>query len=162
MFPFDDYRKVLDEAIRIVEDRNRKGRNSALGFYEGFPHGSQDVAFELHRRVARILGNEKVSGKGWVRREDALDLVNYAAFYVMLLDREEGSEKLFDGTSPLDGPLRTTKSTQPMPLLRSTSTRPGQNDSVREAPRSPETSPVIPVGPAQCGLTPPPADPYDG
>ena len=85
-FPTSKYDSVLGEAMRIVVDRNQQGRNLAIEFYDGFPHGHADVSFELWRRVARILGAEKAE-KLDTARADALDLLNYAAFYVMLLDR---------------------------------------------------------------------------
>lgn len=94
-FPWDDYHDVLNEAEDIVEDRDQKGRNAVVPFYEGFPHGRLDVSFELLRRVGRILGVEKQANGSPltptgvdVLRGDALDLINYAAFFVMLLDRE--------------------------------------------------------------------------
>ena len=84
------YRYTLDEARLIVQDRHAKGRNAKTGFYNGFPHGSKDISFELSRRVNRILGAEIVATNGAIAsaREDALDLLNYAAFYVMMLDHE--------------------------------------------------------------------------
>jgi hypothetical protein len=117
-FPLEKYASVVNEAYSIVMDRDKKGRNSAVDFYTGFPHGSQDVSFELSRRVARILGAELVERSGnnaltptgqKVRREDALDLLNYAAFYVMLLDRE---------ASDAAG-AQTAPTTPPKPPLRS-------------------------------------------
>jgi len=107
-FPHEDYSRVMTEAVDIVKDRNAKGRNSVISFYAGFPHGSQDVSFELQRRVNRILGNEAVLGKAAVRREDAIDLINYAAFYVMLLDREASGAE-----------TKTTPATLPKPHLQS-------------------------------------------
>jgi hypothetical protein len=86
-FPWDDYAKVTNEASEIIADRDGKGRNAARGFYEGFPHGHQDISFELARRVGRILGAE-LGNKTDVMRADAVDLINYAKFYVMLLDKE--------------------------------------------------------------------------
>ena len=85
-FPTSKYDSVLGEAMKIVANRNQQGRNLAVEFYDGFPHGHADVSFELWRRVARILGAEKAE-KLDTARADALDLLNYAAFYVMLLDR---------------------------------------------------------------------------
>ena len=87
-FPMGEYVRVLDEAEAIIKDRDAKGRNAETHFYAQFPHGHADISFELKRRVARILGAERQLGKMDVAREDALDLLNYAAFYVMLLDRE--------------------------------------------------------------------------
>ena len=86
-FPTMDYDTVIHEAYAIISDRSAQGRNGAVGFYEGFPHGHTDISFELWRRVARILGAEK-AGKMETARKDAVDLLNYAAFYVMVLDRD--------------------------------------------------------------------------
>lgn len=86
-FPWEDYLGVTKEASQIIKNRAEKGRDKQEGFYDQFPHGSADVSFELKRRVRRILGAEQI-GQLSVAREDAIDLLNYAAFYVMLLDRE--------------------------------------------------------------------------
>ena len=107
-FPFHTYDQVLIEAKTIVRDRDAKGRNRAVDFFAGFPHGSQDVSFELSRRVGRILGSEAAKGAAEVRRGDALDLLNYAAFYIMLLDRETSASE-----------TKTTPATPPTPPLRS-------------------------------------------
>lgn len=86
MFPTDDYQKTIQEAMAIMADRDAKGRNDALDFYQQFPHGYQDLTFECHRRTIRILGAEK-KGDLATMRGDAIDLVNYAAFLVMLIDQ---------------------------------------------------------------------------
>ena len=93
-FPWEDYLEVTREASAIIKDRDSKGRNANTSFYDGFPHGPQDVSFELKRRVARILGAEKV-GDLITARGDAIDLINYAAFYVMMLDRETNPKPAF-------------------------------------------------------------------
>lgn len=87
MFPFHDYDKVLTEARAIIEDRDTKGRNSHMPFYETRCHGAQDVSGELWQRITRILGAEK-QGDIVTLRQDAIDLVNEAIFLVMFLDRE--------------------------------------------------------------------------
>lgn len=83
-FPWQDYDHVLAQCRTIIADRDAVGRNAAVAFYQGFPHGAQDVSFELSRRVQRILGAEQ-RGHMDVAEADALDLVNYAVFYVMVL-----------------------------------------------------------------------------
>ena len=88
-FPWQHYAQVTNQAAAIIRERDSKGRNAEVGFYDGFPHGHTDISFELWRRVARILGAEKGAHMD-VAAADALDLLNYAAFYVMLLDRENG------------------------------------------------------------------------
>ena len=108
-FPLDHYNRVVDEARAIIVDRDQRGRNNVVPFYDGFPHGHVDVSFELSRRVGRILGAEKV-GKLEVAREDALDLLNYAAFYVMLLDRETTSGGDASPAMPADQPMRHLRS----------------------------------------------------
>ena len=85
-FPWQHYEHISIEAAAIIRERDSRGRNEEVDFYDGFPHGYRDASFELWRRVARILGAEKTSNLD-VARADALDLLNYAAFYVMLLDR---------------------------------------------------------------------------
>lgn len=100
-FPFEQYGLVLHEAEQLVYDRDQRGRNLRVPFYDGFPHGVTDVTFELHRRVARVLGAEDKIRNGHdgafndpnaredvrTMRGDLMDLVNYAAFAVMLLDK---------------------------------------------------------------------------
>ena len=98
-FPTSKYDSVLGEAMKIVANRNQQGRNLAVEFYDGFPHGHADVSFELWRRVARILGAEKAE-KLDTARADALDLLNYAAFYVMLLDRHNHVGEKWDLLHP--------------------------------------------------------------
>lgn len=96
-FPFDDYVGALEEAVQIVQHRDAAGRNAFMPFYEQFVHGSKDLSFELQRRATRIVGAEKQADAGYmthdeaykVKRADAVDLINYAAFYLMVLDREQ-------------------------------------------------------------------------
>jgi hypothetical protein len=74
-----------------VADRESKGRNETNNFFEQFPHGSQDLTFELHRRVQRILGAERL-GNSQVVYEDTLDLANYAIFLMMLLNKDRDAQ----------------------------------------------------------------------
>ena len=85
-FPTQDYDKAIAELRATVADRDTKGRNETNDFYQQFPHGSQDLTFELHRRVQRILGAERL-GNSQVVYEDTLDLANYAIFLMMTLNR---------------------------------------------------------------------------
>lgn len=86
-FPEADYMRVLSEAAKMVTDRDRKGRNAVVPFYEQYVHGSQDVVFHAYRRMTRILGAERAKQYD-VMYEDAVDLVNEAVFLVMMLRRE--------------------------------------------------------------------------
>lgn len=86
-FPIAEYQAVLEEAVTIVKDRCAKGRNEVVPWAEKFCHGSQDVVYELHERICRIRGAEKISDLATMRA-DAIDAVNEAVFLVMLLDRE--------------------------------------------------------------------------
>lgn len=86
-FPSQQYTAVLDEAKAIVEDRCAKGRNEVVPWQDKFIHGSKDVLYEVHERVCRLRGAEAISDLATMRA-DAIDLVNEAAFLVMLLDRE--------------------------------------------------------------------------
>lgn len=85
-FPIDDYEKQVAALRATVADRDANGRNETNDFYNQFPHGNQDLTFELARRVQRILGAEKL-GKLDVVYNDTLDLANYAIFSMMLLKR---------------------------------------------------------------------------
>jgi len=95
-FPFREYGDVVREARHIVLDRDAKGRNAYAMFYDGFPHGLSDATFETHRRVTRVLGLEKqlangIEDKQTLRetmRGDLVDLINYAVFAVLLLDKQ--------------------------------------------------------------------------
>ena len=85
-FPIDDYTNAIAELRATVTDRDAKGRNQTNDFYSQFPHGSQDLTFELHRRVQRILGAEAIGDTNTVYG-DTLDLANYALFLMMTLKR---------------------------------------------------------------------------
>ena len=86
-FPIDQYKAILEEASGIVQDRCAKGRNEVVPFYERFIHGHADQIFMVNNRVTRIRGAEAVKDFATMR-QDAIDLVNEAAFLVMLLDRQ--------------------------------------------------------------------------
>lgn len=94
-FPFSEYGDVLREMRGVIIDRDAKGRNAHTSFYDGFPHGLQDVTFELRRRVGRVLGAERMAAHSpftptgvEVMRGDLIDLANYAVFAVLMLDHE--------------------------------------------------------------------------
>jgi hypothetical protein len=91
-FPIDAYDKAVAALRAVVADRDTKGRNETNDFYSQFPHGSQDLTFELHRRVQRILGAEKL-GNSQVVYEDTLDLANYAIFLMMTLAQEKNQHQ---------------------------------------------------------------------
>ena len=86
-FPFKEYDLVATEAREIIEDRDAIGRNGHLEFWEGFPHGVQDMTFEIWRRTARVLGAEKI-GDTKTMRADLIDQANYCLFAIMALDRD--------------------------------------------------------------------------
>lgn len=86
-FPISDYDKAVAALRATVADRDANGRNETNDFYNQFPHGNQDLTFELARRVQRILGAEKL-GKMDVVYNDTLDLANYAIFSMMLLSKD--------------------------------------------------------------------------
>lgn len=90
-FPIGDYDNAIRELRATVADRDANGRNETNNFYSQFPHGSQDLTFELARRVQRILGAEKL-GKTTVVYADTLDLANYAIFLMMMLNRDSASQ----------------------------------------------------------------------
>jgi hypothetical protein len=91
-FPIDAYDKAVSALRAVVADRDSKGRNETNDFYSQFPHGSQDLTFELHRRVQRILGAERL-GNSQVVYEDTLDLANYAIFLMMTLAQEKNQHQ---------------------------------------------------------------------
>lgn len=86
-FPFNDYDRIATEARNIIVDRDGKGRNAHVPFYDTRCHGSQDMSGELWQRITRILGAEK-QGDRTTCRQDAIDLVNEAILYLMYLDHE--------------------------------------------------------------------------
>lgn len=89
-FPIHAYDQAIAELRATVADRDTKGRNETNDFYSQFPHGNQDLTFELKRRVERILGAEKIGDLDTVYG-DTLDLANYAIFSLMLLRRTKTS-----------------------------------------------------------------------
>lgn len=86
-FPIGDYDQAIAELRATVADRDAKGRNETNDFYSQFPHGNQDLTFELKRRVERILGAERIGDMNTVYG-DTLDLANYAIFSMMLLSAQ--------------------------------------------------------------------------
>jgi hypothetical protein len=86
-FPLKAYDDCVAALRAVVADRDTKGRNETNDFYSQFPHGNQDLTFELKRRVERILGAEKISDFETVYG-DTLDLANYAIFSMMLLKKQ--------------------------------------------------------------------------
>lgn len=92
-FPISDYDNAINELRATVADRDAKGRNETNDFYQQFPHGNQDLTFELKRRVERILGAEKIGDMETVYG-DTLDLANYAIFSMMLQNRQKPTEPI--------------------------------------------------------------------
>lgn len=92
-FPISDYDNAISELRATVADRDAKGRNETNDFYAQFPHGNQDLTFELKRRVERILGAEKIGDMETVYG-DTLDLANYAIFSMMLQNRQKPTEPI--------------------------------------------------------------------
>ena len=86
-FPKQDYDDAVEALRAVVTDRDAKGRNETNDFYAQFPHGNQDLTFELYRRVQRILGAERIGDLETVYG-DTLDLANYAIFSMMVLKRK--------------------------------------------------------------------------
>lgn len=87
MFPVEDYEVAIRALRATVLDRDAKGRNETNDFYSQFPHGNQDLTFELKRRVERILGAEAIGDLETVYG-DTLDLANYAIFSMMMLSKD--------------------------------------------------------------------------
>jgi hypothetical protein len=82
------FEKVLNEALKIVHQRGKdEGRNLARDFWDTFPHGLQDMTFMVRDKADRILGAEEMARYD-VIRDNCLDIINYAAFIVVWLDRE--------------------------------------------------------------------------
>ena len=85
-FPIQSYDEAVAALRATVLDRDGKGRNETNDFFSQFPHGNQDLTFELFRRVQRILGAEAIGDTDTVYG-DTLDLANYAIFSMMMLKR---------------------------------------------------------------------------
>lgn len=102
-FPVNDYKEAIAELQATVLDRDAKGRNETNDFYSQFPHGVSDLTFELHRRVQRILGAEKIGDLETVYG-DTLDLANYAVFLLMFLSH---------GPNPAPNRLKTSSASPP-------------------------------------------------
>lgn len=94
-YPFEDYDAVIRECRQIIHDRDAKGRNEFVPFYETRCHGAADCLGEIWQRVTRILGAERA--QDWTTyREDARDLVNEAIHLLMFFDREHRHEQTRD------------------------------------------------------------------
>lgn len=88
-FPFEDYDTIARECRQIIADRDAKGRNSFVPFYETRCHGVQDMTGEIWQRTTRILGAE-AAGDRDTMRADLVDLVNEAILTILYLDRNKG------------------------------------------------------------------------
>ena len=81
-----DYAQALGEASNIVLNRGaEEGRNLARDFWDTFPHGLSDMTFMVRDKADRILGAE-AKNRLDIIRDNALDIINYAAFIVMWID----------------------------------------------------------------------------
>lgn len=85
-FPFEDYDRIAAECRTIIADRDAKGRNEFVPFYQTRCHGSQDLTGELWQRITRILGAERVTDRTTMRA-DLVDLVNEAILTIQFLDQ---------------------------------------------------------------------------
>lgn len=83
------YPSVLEEAAALIQAR--EDRNRFLSLENMFPHGPQDLTFVVWMKAARILGLE-AAGRLKEVREEALDVLNYAAFLVGLIDLRSGGQ----------------------------------------------------------------------
>lgn len=98
-FPIADYDKAVAALRAVILDRDAKGRNETNDFYSQFPHGNQDLTFELKRRVERILGAERIGDMNTVYG-DTLDLANYAIFSMMLLSAQRPADMHTEKSNP--------------------------------------------------------------
>ncbi len=83
------FKKALREAEELVSMRNY--RNAHTPIEKMFPHKTQDLTFMLTMKVSRILGAETLPEPERTKmvREEAIDILNYAAFLVALIDLDQ-------------------------------------------------------------------------
>jgi len=101
--------QAIEEAHALVKERN--SYNTIVSLPDMFPHGVQDLTYELHKKSSRMLGLIQASVVlpvgDWDRckallqaaRDHAIDMINYSAFTVALLDEDLG-EKSEDSDHP--------------------------------------------------------------
>lgn len=82
-----DLANVFNAAHRIVVDRgHEEGRNAARDFWDTFPHGLSDMTFMLRDKTDRVMGAEE-NRRYDIILDNCLDIINYAGFIVMWLNR---------------------------------------------------------------------------
>lgn len=76
------YEQAMSAALDIVQANGKLGRNDFRALPDMFAHGRKTVADLLYMKIARLIGTEEL--------DEALDIINYAAFYVALIYLETG------------------------------------------------------------------------
>lgn len=80
------YKRALDRAEEIFAQRDATGRNAVVPLERMFPHGPQDLTFMLYNKASRCLGLAATPGGREKLIEESVDIINYAAFLIMMLE----------------------------------------------------------------------------
>lgn len=79
---FDEaYREALSEAAAVVAAHSVDGENDVVPIEQVFPHGDQDIMFMVYMKACRAIGYQK-AGNAKKVRDEAVDMINYAAFLI--------------------------------------------------------------------------------
>lgn len=85
------FHEALEEARSEVDRHTEDGENEVVSLPEMFPHGTTDITFMLFTKICRILGYERANNFDKVR-DEAVDIINYAAFLIAYLDITNSKE----------------------------------------------------------------------
>lgn len=86
---FAHFQEALADAANIVLRRGEEeGRNACRDFWDTFPHGLSDMTFMVRDKADRILGAE-TRGRDDIIRDNCKDIINYAAFILVYLNKRD-------------------------------------------------------------------------
>lgn len=80
--------KEIDKAWGIVLVHEGDGENDIIPMSKMFPHGAQDLVYEIYKKVCRMLGYEKHGNLTKVY-DEAQDVLNYCAFLLTILQEKK-------------------------------------------------------------------------
>lgn len=97
---WDRYKKILDDCVEICKDRQVSYVGEASTILEYWPHGENDLIYEINKKNKRLMGLHALESKktGITQKtadkvEDTLlDMINYCAYllvYRKMLETKE-------------------------------------------------------------------------
>ncbi len=93
----EDFMKAYLQALEVSKDKvfehSDDGENEAVSLPQMFPHGVQDLIYELYKKINRSLGYEK-RGNHLKVQEEAVDILNYAAFLLAWYETHKSVERI--------------------------------------------------------------------